>query len=147
MVPQSGGVPPGAPPAGPVNNLTTANPQPEPAKQVMKGPIPAEHLNLQEAFDGLVTKCRGTAMNQQTKRKLDDVTKKLEALYDKLRDQKLSPSILEGLHNIAQACQQTDYGLGYQAYTSLISSGSFSEISSFMPGIKTLMQIATQLRV
>ena len=45
------------------------------------------------------------------------------------------------------ACQATDYASGYRAYTNLISSGSFSEISSFMPGIKTLMQIATQLRV
>ena len=31
---------------------------------MIKGPIPAEHLQLQEAFDGLVAKCRGTAMNQ-----------------------------------------------------------------------------------
>lgn len=146
IVHQGSGVPPGAPPQGPVT-VSNASQQPEPAKEVMKGPIPAEHLNLQEAFDGLVSKCRGTAMNQQTKKKLDDVTRKLEALYDKLRDQKLSPSILGGLHNIAQACQRTDYASGYQAYTNLISSGSFSEISSFMPGIKTLMQIATQLRV
>lgn len=33
------------------------------------------------------------------------------------------------------------------AHTRLISSGSFSEISTFMPGLKSLMQIATQLRV
>ena len=45
------------------------------------------------------------------------------------------------------ACQATDYASGYQAYTNLISSGSFSEISSFMPGIKSLMQVATQLKV
>ena len=38
--------------------------QPEPEKAVAKGPIPAEHIQLQEAFDGLVAKCRGTAMNQ-----------------------------------------------------------------------------------
>jgi hypothetical protein len=33
-------------------------------KEVIKAPIPAEHIQLQEAFDGLVAKCRGTAMNQ-----------------------------------------------------------------------------------
>ncbi|XP_028397312.1 protein transport protein Sec31A-like [Dendronephthya gigantea] len=144
MVPPGSGVPPGAP--GPVQN-TPVEKEPEPVKEVIKGPIPAEHISLQEAFDGLIAKCRGTAMNQQTKKKLDDVTKKLGALYDKLREQKLSPSILDGLHKIAQACQAADYANGYQAYTNLISSGSFSEISTFMPGIKTLMQVATQLRV
>lgn len=45
------------------------------------------------------------------------------------------------------ACQSADYPHGLMAHTSLISSGSFSEISSFMPGLKSLMQIATQLRV
>ena len=41
--------------------------------------------------------------------------------------------------------------LNYQAdlarYTQMVSSGSFSEISSFMPGIKALLQLAMQLRV
>ncbi|CAB4015041.1 Hypothetical predicted protein [Paramuricea clavata] len=101
MIHQGSGLPPGAPPQGPVQNIPVAN-QPEPVKEVIKAPIPAEHIQLQEAFDGLVAKCRGTAMNQQTKKKLDDVTKKLGALYDKLREQKLSASILAGLHHIAQ---------------------------------------------
>ena len=45
------------------------------------------------------------------------------------------------------ACQAADYPRGLMAHTSLISSGSFSEISTFMPGLKAMMQIATQLRV
>lgn len=49
--------------------------------------------------------------------------------------------------NYFTACQSTDYPHGLMAHTNLISSGSFSEISSFMPGLKSLMQIATQLRV
>lgn len=113
----------------------------------MKGPIPAEQIILQETFDSLVQRCRSTVNNPQTKRKLDDVSKRLEALYDKLREQKLSSHILENLHEIAQACQASDYPRGLMAHTRLISSGSFSEISTFMPGLKAMMQIATQLRV
>ena len=48
---------------------------------------------------------------------------------------------------ISSACQGGDYPRGLMAHTRLISSGSFSEISTFMPGLKSLMQIATQLRV
>ncbi|XP_015780784.1 PREDICTED: protein transport protein Sec31A-like [Acropora digitifera] len=114
---------------------------------ILKGPIPSEHLTLQETFNGLAERCKNTANNPHTKRKLDDVSKRLEALYDKLREQKMSNPILEGLHEIAQACQDRDYPRGLMAHTRLISSGSFSEISTFMPGLKSLMQIATQLRV
>lgn len=122
-------------------------PKQEPPAPVMKGPIPSEHLTLQETFNGLAERCKNTANNPHTKRKLDDVSKRLEALYDKLREQKMSNPILEGLHEIAQACQGGDYPRGLMAHTRLISSGSFSEISTFMPGLKSLMQIATQLRV
>lgn len=144
MMPQGGG-PPGAPPS--YGDTTPQQRAQEPPPPVMKGPIPSEHLILQETFNGLVERCKNTANNPHTKRKLDDVSKRLEALYDKLRDQKMSNPILEGLHEIAQACQGSDYPRGLMAHTRLISSGSFSEISTFMPGLKSLMQIATQLRV
>lgn len=145
MMPQGGG-PPGAPPSfgdmPPQQLPKESGPAP-----VMKGPIPSEHFVLQNTFNGLAERCKNTANNPHTKRKLDDVSKRLEALYDKLREQKMSNGILEGLHEIAQACQKGDYPRGLMAHTRLISSGSFSEISTFMPGLKSLMQIATQLRV
>lgn len=144
MMPPGGG-PPGAPPS--YGDVSPQQRPQEPPAPVMKGPIPSEHLILQETFSGLAERCKGTANNQHTKRKLDDVSKRLEALYDKLREQKMSNPILEGLHEIAQACQGGDYPRGLMAHTKLISSGSFSEISTFMPGLKSLMQIATQLRV
>ncbi|XP_078359970.1 protein transport protein Sec31A-like isoform X2 [Oculina patagonica] len=144
MMPQGGG-PPGAPPS--YGDAAPQQRAQEPPAPVMKGPIPSEHLVLQETFNGLAERCKNTANNPHTKRKLDDVSKRLEALYDKLRDQKMSNPILEGLHEIAQACQGSDYPRGLMAHTRLISSGSFSEISTFMPGLKSLMQIATQLRV
>lgn len=144
VIPQGGG-PPGAPPS--YADMPRQQPPQEPPAPVMKGPIPSEHLTLQETFNGLAERCKNTANNPHTKRKLDDVSKRLEALYDKLREQKMSNPILEGLHEISQACQGRDYPRGLMAHTRLISSGSFSEISTFMPGLKSLMQIATQLRV
>ncbi|XP_031552702.1 protein transport protein Sec31A-like [Actinia tenebrosa] len=142
MMQQSG--PPGAPPSYPSPRPAVAQEKPA---EIIKGPLPAEHVVIQETFNGLVQRCKDMANNPHTKRKLDEVSKRLEGLYDRLREQKLSKPILTGLHEIAQACQSGDYPRGLMAHTGLISSGSFSEISSFMPGLKSLMQIATQLRV
>lgn len=40
-----------------------------------------------------------------------------------------------------------DYQSGLGCYNQLVSSVNFSEISSFMPGIKTLLNLGNQLRV
>lgn len=52
-----------------------------------------------------------------------------------------------GLHQIVQAIQQYDYNAGLGIYTQMVSQGNFSEISSFMPGLKMLIQSASQLQV
>ncbi|XP_064631630.1 protein transport protein Sec31A-like isoform X3 [Lineus longissimus] len=120
---------------------------PEPAKPVEKAPIPEEHLVLQDIFDNLTKRCLASATNPQMKRKLDDVHKKLEALYDRLRDQVLSQNVILGLHQIVQCVQQFNYQQALYIHTDMVNKGNFSEISSFMPGIKVLMQLAMQLRV
>ncbi|KAL5017881.1 hypothetical protein ScPMuIL_003603 [Solemya velum] len=122
-------------------------PPPEPVKEIQKGPIPAEHQILQDIFNSLVHNCLSAARNAQTKRKLEDVNRKLELLYDRLRADSLSQSVILGLHQIVQAVQQYDYSTGLQIYTQLVSQGNFSEISSFMPGLKMLIQSAHQLQV
>lgn len=45
------------------------------------------------------------------------------------------------------ACQKSDYTSGIQVHTKMVTIGNFSEISSFMPGLKTLMQISSTLKV
>lgn len=122
-------------------------PAPEPPKPVEKGPIPTEHQVLQGIFDKLVKSCAQVAPNAQMKRKLEDVSRKLEILYDKLRENMLSQTVLMGLHQIVQAIQQYDYGSGLNVYTGMVSHGNFSEISTFMPAIKVLLQSAMQLQV
>ncbi|KAK7501450.1 hypothetical protein BaRGS_00007254, partial [Batillaria attramentaria] len=124
-----------------------AKPAPEPPAPVVKGPVPTEHKVLQDVFGNLLNACSQRAANAQMKRKLEDVARKLEILYDKLRDGTLSQSVLLGLHQMVQAIQQYDYPSGLAAHTGLVSHSNFSEISAFMPALKVLMQIATQLNV
>ena len=49
------------------------------------------------------------ADHPQVRRKLEDVSHKLDILYDKLRMQVLSPATLQGLHTILQHIWQYDY--------------------------------------
>ena len=49
------------------------------------------------------------AAHPQVRRKLEDVSHKLDILYDKLRKQVLSPATLQGLHTILQHIWQYDY--------------------------------------
>lgn len=129
------------------SHVTPKPPAPEPVKEVPKAPIPEEHKVLQDIFDNLVHNCQAKANNAQMKRKLDDVTKKLQILYDRLRENSLSPAVIQGLHQIVQSVQQYDYNTGLSIYTQMVSQGNFSEISSFMPGLKMLIQSASHLQV
>jgi protein transport protein SEC31 len=57
---------------------------------VEKGPIPSEHQIVQTVFDTLLNKCLMASNSPTNKRKLEDVGKKLEILYDKLRSSTVS---------------------------------------------------------
>ncbi|XP_054720841.1 protein transport protein Sec31A-like [Uloborus diversus] len=112
-----------------------------------KGPIPPEHQVLQDIFEDLRRQCQQVATNPQTRRKLDDVAKKLENLYERLREGMLSGSITHGLHQIVQAIMQSDYQTALGVHGQLVATANFSEISGFMPSVKVLLQTASQLNV
>lgn len=135
-------VPPGAPQEPNVQLL-----QQLPAERVEQKEIPSDHLVLKSTFDSLVQRCQLAAGDPQTKRKLDDAAKRLGSLYDKLRDQSLSPHILNGLHEISRCVAGQNYQRGLEVHTQIVSSSNFSEISGFMPVLKVLMTIATRLGV
>lgn len=132
---------PPPPSTGPVATAKAVEP-PKP-----KGPIPEEHMYLQTVFDELRSRCYNTATNPQTKRKLEEVARKLEVLYDCLREHKLSPSTLTDLHQMVQMTQIGDYTGGLGLHTKLVSGPDFSQIAGFMPGLKVLLQSALQLNV
>ncbi|KAL0128272.1 hypothetical protein PUN28_003498 [Cardiocondyla obscurior] len=112
-----------------------------------KAPIPEQHIHLKTILDELKNQCYENAKNPQIKRKIEDVSKKLEVLYDCLRENKLSQNTLQGLHQISQMIQSGNYTGGLDLHTQLVSGPDFSQIASFMPGIKVLLLSALQLSV
>nr|XP_057920929.1 protein transport protein Sec31A isoform X2 [Doryrhamphus excisus] len=133
---------PGAPTGDGIQSL-----QAIPAQKMVKKPIPDEHLVLKTTFEGLIQKCLALATDPQTRRKLDDANKRLEALYDKLREQTLSPAIVSGLHSMARSVESRSYGEGLDIHTHIVSSSNFSETSAFMPVLKVVLTQANKLGV
>ncbi|KAG8593657.1 hypothetical protein GDO81_000913 [Engystomops pustulosus] len=118
-----------------------------PAEKITKNPIPEEHLILKTTFEALIQRCLSSAIDPQTKRKLDDANKRLESLYDKLREQTLSPAIIAGLHNIARSIESRNYTEGLNIHTHIVSTSNFSETSAFMPVLKVVLTQANKLGV
>uniref|UniRef100_A0A8C7LKP2 Protein transport protein Sec31A n=1 Tax=Oncorhynchus mykiss TaxID=8022 RepID=A0A8C7LKP2_ONCMY len=134
--------PPGAPQEPSVQLL-----QALPAERVEQREIPAEHMVLKQTFDSLVQRCQLAAQDPQTKRKLDDASKRLGYLYDKLREHSLSNNILGGLHEISRCVAGQNYQRGLEVHTAVVTSSNFSEIQAFMPILKVVMTIANKLGV
>ncbi|XP_066261911.1 protein transport protein Sec31A [Euwallacea similis] len=135
--------------AGVGGNIQSPSPVPKTVtpQPVQKPPVPSEHEVLQQVLEDLKEKCNCTTNNPQTKRKLDDVGRRLETLYDSLRHNRLSSNALAALHQIVQFIQSGDYTSGLQLHTQLVQGPDFAQIASFMPGIKVLIQLALQLHV
>ncbi|XP_026128980.1 protein transport protein Sec31A-like isoform X5 [Carassius auratus] len=146
--------PPGRNPSMPQGNMEGAPGAPIgdviksiPTEKITKKPIPEEHLVLKTTFEGLIQKCLAAASDPQTKRKLDDAHKRLEYLYDKLREQTLSPAILSGLHSMVRSIECRCYSDGLNIHTHIVSSSNFSETSAFMPILKVVLTQANKLAV
>ncbi|XP_075607489.1 protein transport protein Sec31A isoform X2 [Balearica regulorum gibbericeps] len=118
-----------------------------PTEKITKKPIPEEHLILKTTFEALIQRCLLSASDPQTKRKLDDANKRLEFLYDKLREQTLSPTIVTGLHNIVKSIETRNYQEGLNIHTHIVSTSNFSETSAFMPVLKVVLTQANKLGV
>ncbi|NWX86213.1 SC31B protein, partial [Nothoprocta pentlandii] len=118
-----------------------------PTERIERKEVPPEHQNLKTTFEDLVQRCSAVATDPKTRRKLEDALQRLECLYEKLREQVLSPAILMGLHEIARCVEARNYQQGLLVHTQVVSSSSFSEVSGFMPILKVLMTIAGKLNV
>ncbi|XP_068255197.1 protein transport protein Sec31B isoform X2 [Nyctibius grandis] len=138
---ESGQSPPGAPKEGSLQYHQL------PVERVERKEVPPEHQALKTTFEGLVQRCSAVATDPKTRRKLEDALQRLECLYEKLREQVLSPAILMGLHEIAYCVEARNYQQGLLVHTQVVSSSSFSEVSGFMPILKVLMTIAGKLNV
>ncbi|CAG0898159.1 unnamed protein product [Cyprideis torosa] len=132
-------------PAIPTGVEATAGPATRKASPPPKKPIPQEDKALVETLESLLTAVLHSTVHPQTRKKIEDVARKLEHLYDLLREQKLSPSTLESVKGIVAYARDGDYQSAIAAHTNLVSTGAFSEISSFMPALKVLIQTSAQL--
>lgn len=56
-------------------------------------------------------------------------------------------STLQGLHQISQLIQTGNYMNGLSIHSQMVAGPDFSQIASFMPGVKVLLQCALQLNV
>jgi protein transport protein SEC31 len=59
----------------------------------------------------------------------------------------LSASSLAALHQLIQYVQSGDYQTSLALHTQMISGPDFSQMSSFMPSVKVLLQTSYQLGV
>ncbi|NXC12186.1 SC31B protein, partial [Corythaeola cristata] len=144
---ESGQSPPGAPKEGSLQVPRESGYHQLPVEKVERKEVPPEHQALKATFEGLVQRCSAVAADPKTRRKLEDALQRLECLYEKLREQALSPTILMGLHEIARCIEARNYQQGLLVHTQVVSSSSFSEVSGFMPILKVLMTIAGKLNV
>ncbi|NXU31085.1 SC31A protein, partial [Thalassarche chlororhynchos] len=133
-------------PGAPIGNAIQ-HVQALPTEKITKKPIPEEHLILKTTFEALIQRCLLSASDPQTKRKLDDANKRLEFLYDKLREQTLSATIISGLHNIVKSIETRNYQEGLNIHTHIVSTSNFSETSAFMPVLKVVLTQANKLGV
>ncbi|NXU55385.1 SC31A protein, partial [Turnix velox] len=133
-------------PGAPIGN-TIQHVQALPTEKITKKPIPEEHLILKTTFEALIQRCLLSASDPQTKRKLDDANKRLELLYDRLREQTLSPTIISGLHSIVKSIETRNYQEGLNVHTHIVSTSNFSETSAFMPVLKVVLTQANKLGV
>ncbi|XP_057590902.1 protein transport protein Sec31B isoform X4 [Hippopotamus amphibius kiboko] len=140
-VPSVSHAPPGAP-----GELSLQQLQRPPEKMDRKE-LPPEHQLLKISFQALLQRCSLSATDLKTKRKLDEAAQRLECLYEKLCEGTLSPPVLAGLHEVARCVDAGSFEQGLAVHAQVVSCSSFSEVSSFMPVLKSVLTIAHKLHI
>ncbi|CAH2044333.1 unnamed protein product, partial [Iphiclides podalirius] len=125
---------------------SVAPPAPEPVA-VQKPPLPEQFAPLQAVFDSLRNECLSKATNPQMKRKLEDIQRRLETLYDLLREYKLSEGARGALCACAELAAQGEWASALQQSAALASGADFAAAASFLPGLKLLLQASAQLQL
>uniref|UniRef100_W8BC14 Protein transport protein Sec31A n=1 Tax=Ceratitis capitata TaxID=7213 RepID=W8BC14_CERCA len=119
--------------------------QPEVPKE--KPPLPEEYIYLQTVLEELKNQCLAASADPRMKRKFVDVAKRLENLYDCLRDGRLHSTTITALNQIVQYIQVGDYANALQTHTQIAFGSDFSQCAGFMPGLKVLVQSAADLQI
>ncbi|XP_023367490.1 protein transport protein Sec31B isoform X1 [Otolemur garnettii] len=134
-----GQAPPGAPGEFSLQQL--------PPEKVERKELPPEHQSLKTSFEALLQRCALSATDLKTKRKLDEAAQRLEYLYEKLCEGTLSPHVLDGLHEVARCVDAGSFEQGLTVHAQVAGCSSFSEVSSFMPVLKAVLNIAHKMQI
>ena len=59
----------------------------------------------------------------------------------------LPPNVTTSLHQLVQYIWSFDYNSCLQVINQMVSGGSFTLLAEFLPGVKVLIQVASQLGV
>jgi hypothetical protein len=72
---------------------------------------------------------------------------KIEMIFLTFLTLQLPPTTLTGLHQMVQFIWAYDYNSCLLVVNQLVSSGSFAILAEFLPGVKVLIQVSSQLGV
>ncbi|KAL1787202.1 transport Sec31B isoform X1 [Sigmodon hispidus] len=117
-----------------------------PPEKIEKKELPPEHQCLKDSLEALLQRCSLSAADLKTKRKLDEAAHRLECLYENICEGTLSPHVLAGLHEVARCVDAGNFEQGLAVHAQVASCSSFSEVSSFMPVLKSVLTIAHKLQ-
>ncbi|KAK2725261.1 hypothetical protein QYM36_001641 [Artemia franciscana] len=105
--------------------------------------LPAEHLVIYDTLERLreIICSTTTATAPTMKRKLDEVAKKMQMLYEKLRIAGLSPLAIGNLQKLVDHIKAGDYATGLSVHQEL-EKHSYNEVCAFSLALKVLLQWA-----
>ncbi|XP_022686162.1 protein transport protein Sec31A-like [Varroa jacobsoni] len=134
-----------------IQSTIAYNPAVQPTPQlplppVEKPPIPPQYKMLYDTFDHLRIACL-SIQNNLVQKKMEDITKKIWNLGDKLRASEITETTISNLQIVAEAVTRHDYPYALQAFNYLAQTSNLTETSAFLPGIKTLLAIAQQNQI
>ncbi|XP_055280839.1 protein transport protein Sec31B isoform X9 [Moschus berezovskii] len=107
----------------PKGNLQRKKQCQQPLEKIDRKELPPEHQSLKISFEALLQRCSLSATDL------------------------LSPPVLAGLHEIARCVDSGSSEQGLVVHAQVVSCSSFSEVSSFMPVLKSILTIAHKLHV
>eukprot|EP00052_Salpingoeca_macrocollata_P029143 m.290454 g.290454 ORF g.290454 m.290454 type:complete len:175 (+) comp22950_c2_seq32:797-1321(+) len=109
-----------------------------------KPPVPPEHQPLVQGFEHTLKACLANNNPSYTK-KLEDVSKRLDILTDKLRYHEVEVPVLQNLQGLCQYLSARDYQSALYYHQQLVSTSNPDQTAQYLNGLKVLINIAKAL--
>ncbi|XP_063900781.1 protein transport protein Sec31A-like isoform X2 [Zophobas morio] len=123
-----------------------AAPEPPQESSLNKPPIPEKYTAIVSSLNDAITRC-SKVQNSIVKKKLDEVRRKLEDLFDSLREDNVRPEVLQSLNEYCTALSERNYLLCHKAYTFMATTPNSSSISHWLTSLRALTQLLVSNRL